>query len=74
MFPKFIEGFSLVIGLCVCMYALFNSDAGVRSESSAAGQPRSRGNVPARVKAAYLLVGCSLLVYGLAEVIWRSAS
>ncbi len=58
MYPKVLEGMALVIGMCLLMHALFSHETGKRSLY--------------RGRAAYLLLGSSLLAYGIAEVMLRS--
>lgn len=74
MSPKLFEGLSLIVGLCVCMYALFNSNLTPTSAPVASTPPKRNRKAPLHSRAAYLLAGSSLLAYGLAEVLLRSAS
>ncbi len=78
MFPKLMEGIALVIGMCILMHA-FLSDGTSRPSAATEGpaaeeaRPASRKGLT-KGRAAYLLFGSSLLVYGFAEVMLRSFS
>ena len=74
MSPKIIEGLFFVIGLGVCMYALFNRGSVIPSRVSSETRSGSGKKSAVGGRGAYLLIGSSMIVYGLVELMWRSAS
>ena len=71
MFSKFLEGLSLVIGMCVLMIAVFSDDRRASpARNTPTGKPAAKG-APRHRRAAYLAFGSSLLIYGLVEVVLR---
>ena len=72
MSSKFLEGLSLVIGMCILMHALFSEDRSQTGEHRVGETRPARGAVPGKRKqVAYMAFGSSLLIYGLAEVVLR---
>ncbi len=73
MEPKLIEGLSLLIGLFIILHALF-SDTTEGTSAAIAPSTQQKRSAGGRWRAAYLLAGSSLLLYGLAEVMRQSVS
>ena len=73
MEPKLIEGLSLLIGLFIILHALF-SDTTDRTSATISPDRGEKRTTGGRWRAAYLLAGSSLLLYGLAEVMRQSVS
>lgn len=71
MFSKFFEGLSLVIGTCLLMHTFFSDDRRATPAQERAETRLARRAAPRKRQAAYMAVGSSLLVYGLAEVLLR---
>ena len=72
MSSKFLEGLSMVIGMCILMHALFSEDRSQTSEHKLRDMKPARGAVPGKRKqVAYMAFGSSLLIYGMAEVVLR---
>ena len=71
MFPKLLEGISLVIGMCFLMHSLVSEAATRRPETPAEQKQRRLQDRLRRGRAAYVAIGSSLLVFGLVEMMFR---
>ena len=71
MFSKFLEGLSLIVGMCLLMDAVFGEDRHVKA---APKKPASGPTPPFRSRRkqmVYIAFGSSLLIYGMAAVMLR---
>ncbi len=71
MFSKFLEGLSLVLGMCIVMHALFTEDRRQTTARSARPVRPARYSAPKKRQMAYMAFGSSLLIYGVAEIVIR---
>ena len=71
MYSKFIEGLSLIIGMCILMHALFSDDGHRTLAQNVVEIKPTRRIPPQKRQMAYMAFGSSLLVYGLAELVLR---
>ena len=71
MFSKFLEGLSLVLGMCIVMHALLTDDRHQTAARSARPVKLARYRAPKGRQMAYMAFGSSLLIYGVAEIVLR---